>query len=176
MDLDENEDLTGYNEYITYGLYTPADGIQKLGRRGTQNENFAPVAEHVESLGFAYAFDGNGDGILDQDGPHVIWAIDRGGTWYDLDTNDDGSIDEGDALPSGENTGIAVNLEDIRAVRMWILVESSKPNEGYTNRKSYVVGNLLIRPAGDTDPGNDSRRMRLVETMVRLRNMGLREG
>ncbi|MGA1796339.1 MAG: PilW family protein [bacterium] len=176
LDLDEDEGLTDYNEYITYGLYTPADGIQKLGRKATQNEHFAPVAEHVESLGFAYAFDSNGDGILDRDGPHVIWAIDKDGTWYDLDTNDDGNIDDDDAIPAGENTGIAVDLDDIRAVRVWLLVESSKPDEGYTNRKTYVVGGRVIRPAGDADSENDFRRMRIVETVVRLRNMALREG
>ncbi|MGA1843831.1 MAG: PilW family protein [bacterium] len=176
LDLDGDKGLTDYNEYITYGLYTPADRIQKLGRKATQNENFAPVAEHVESLGFAYAFDSNGDGILDRDGPHVIWAIDKDGTWYDLDTDDDGDIDDDDSIPAGEDTGIAVDLDDIRAVRIWLLVESSKPDEAYANRKTYVVGSRVIRPAGDADTGNDFRRMRIVETVVRLRNMAIREG
>jgi type IV pilus assembly protein PilW len=41
------------NEDVTYALYTPADGIQKLGRAihgGTPQ----PIAEHIQSLQFIY--------------------------------------------------------------------------------------------------------------------------
>jgi type IV pilus assembly protein PilW len=48
------------NEYITYSLYTPEDGIQKLGRRSAADATFQPVAEHIQSLTFQY-WDANGN-------------------------------------------------------------------------------------------------------------------
>jgi len=42
------------NENITYSLYTPADGIQKLGRKSTAIAVNQPVAEHIQSLEFKY--------------------------------------------------------------------------------------------------------------------------
>ncbi|MGA1790810.1 MAG: PilW family protein [bacterium] len=176
MDLNSDANCHDYNEYITYSLYTPADGIKKLGRKGKQGENNSPVAENVEAIGFAYAFDSNGDGLLDRDGSHIIWAIDKSGTWYDLDTTDDGEINAADNVASGEITGISVNLDDIRAVRIWLLIRASKPEDGYRNTKTYIVGNKVIRPLGDADSSNDHMRMRLLETIVRLRNIGLQTG
>ncbi len=38
------------NENITYSLYTPADGIQKLGRKSTADAVNQPVAENIEDL------------------------------------------------------------------------------------------------------------------------------
>ncbi|MDA3833406.1 MAG: prepilin-type N-terminal cleavage/methylation domain-containing protein [Spirochaetales bacterium] len=38
------------NENITYSLYTPADGIQKLGRKSTSTAVNQPVAENIENL------------------------------------------------------------------------------------------------------------------------------
>jgi type IV pilus assembly protein PilW len=49
-----DEDTGDSNENITYSLYTPADGIQKLGRKSTSTAVNQPVAEHVESLAFRY--------------------------------------------------------------------------------------------------------------------------
>jgi type IV pilus assembly protein PilW len=174
MDLNSDANCSDFNEYITYSLYTPGDRIKKLGRKGKKSEHNAPVAEHMEALGFAYAFDSNGDRLLDTDGPHIIWAIDKGGIWFDLDTNDDGKIDSGDNVTIGEETGISVRLEDIRAVRIWLLIRSRKSEDSFTNTKTYVVGNQIIRP--DSDTKNDHVRMRLVETIVRLRNIALRKG
>ncbi|MGA1841062.1 MAG: PilW family protein [bacterium] len=171
MDLNSDSNCNDFNEYITYSLYESGDGIRKLGRRGKKREHNAPVIEYVEALGFAYAFDGNSDGFSDTDGPYIIWAIDKGGIWYDLDTNDDGKIDFGDNVVNGEKTGISARLEDIRAVRIWLLIRSRKSEDGYNNTKTYVVGSRLIRPDSDKDSKNDHTRMRLVETIVRLRNM-----
>jgi len=173
MDLNANANCDDYNEYITYASYVSADGIKKLGRKGKKTEHHAPVAENVEALGFAYAFDSDGDGLLDTDGPHIIWGIDKGGLWYDLDTSDDGRIDSADHLSAGENTGIPVQMGDIRAVRVWLLIRSTQEDEGYMNKNTYIVGNQVIRPAGDTDIQNDHLRMRLMETVIRLRNMAL---
>lgn len=176
MDLNRDANCNDFNEYITYSLYASDDGIRKLGRKAKKREHNAPVAEYIEALGFAYAFDSNGDGLLDMDGPHIIWAVAKGGIWFDLDTNDDGRIDSGDNVTIGEKTGISARLEDIRAVHIWLLIRSRKSEDGYDNTKAYVVGNQLIRPDSDTDSKNDHARMRLVETIVRLRNMALKKG
>jgi len=42
------------NENITYSLYTPEDGIQKLGRKSKATATNEPIAEHIQSLGFQY--------------------------------------------------------------------------------------------------------------------------
>ena len=54
-------DTSDSNENITYSLYTPADGIQKLGRKSKAGANNQPVAEHVQSLEFQYWDE---DGVL----------------------------------------------------------------------------------------------------------------
>jgi type IV pilus assembly protein PilW len=59
------------------------------------------VAYDIEAVGFAYAYDDDGDGVLDESvGGNIIWAIDAnsGDGKLDriLDTNDDGFIDEND--------------------------------------------------------------------------------
>jgi len=46
-------DTLDANEDITYELYTPSDGIQKLGR-APHGGTFQPIAEHIQSLQFAY--------------------------------------------------------------------------------------------------------------------------
>jgi len=54
-----DEDTSDSNENITYSLYTPEDGIQKLGRKSKATAVNKPVAEHVQSLEFRY-WDANG--------------------------------------------------------------------------------------------------------------------
>ncbi len=54
-----DEDTSDSNENITYSLYTPEDGIQKLGRKSKATAVNQPVAEHVQSLEFRY-WDVNG--------------------------------------------------------------------------------------------------------------------
>ena len=58
---DGNTDET--NEDITYSLYTPDDGIGKLGRKSPSSANNMPVAENVEALDFVY---------LDSDGKPTV--------------------------------------------------------------------------------------------------------
>ncbi len=171
MDMNSDANCNDTNERITYSLYKSKDRIRKLGRKTTGRN--APVAENIEALGLAYAFDSDGDGSFEKDKNQIIWAIEEGGRWFDLDTNDDGKIDSGDNVAVGEDTGITVNLDDIRAVRIWLLIKTSKVEEGYINNKIYIVGNKIIRPGSDADSSNDNVRMRLVETIVRLRNMAL---
>jgi type IV pilus assembly protein PilW len=65
-DFDDNGTLSG-GETISYSVYdspvaTP-DGINDLGRNSGGGRQL--VAENIEAMGFAFAFDADGDGNLD---------------------------------------------------------------------------------------------------------------
>jgi len=202
--------LDDINEDITYSLFDiDADGDNDLRR---QDAAIAPanpafpeeefVAENVQAIGFAYAFDANGDGDLDTynagGNEVVIWAIDSDAD-NDLDTNldtdGDGDIDAQDGPGTGNNGPIAgqalvdfagnaiadVSLDDIRQVRIWMLVRSARLDRKFVNNHTYVVGDQVITPS--THPQNGTvgspnyhvkyRRMRLSETEIKCRNMGI---
>jgi type IV pilus assembly protein PilW len=171
----ENGASSEPGENITYSV---ADG--KLERdEGTGNQ---VLVENVEAVGFAYAFDADGDGNIDTSANgHIIWAIDSDDTDADkrldvtLDGNDDGTIDasddtSGDGLIDDNDAGTAlaspVDLEKIRAVKIWLLVKTGKPDRNYTNADTYVVGNSIILK-------DDQNRRQLLTTMVKCRNMAL---
>jgi type IV pilus assembly protein PilW len=186
-DFDDNGTLSG-GETISYSIYdfpvaTP-DGINDLGRNSGGGRQL--VAENIEALGFAYAFDADGDGILDTynvgGNEQVIWAIDSDGDNdldRNLDTNGDGDIDENDGPGPGGNSPIAgtaipnVAPQDIRAVRIWMLARTRHRDNKFLNTKTYTIGNKVITPNTDADLNNDNFRMRLLETTVKCRNMGL---
>ena len=162
-----------------------ADGKYSPGAAGYQ-----PIADNIQAVGFAYAYDANGDGMLDfhdnnkngqQDvGETTIWAVpDAGGQWVDLDTNQDGFINTADVVPAlanpapagvatiaGTPTGIVARPGDVRAVRVWILARASVPDPKFNNTSTYVVGKKVITV-------NDHYRRRLLETIIDCRNMGL---
>ena len=178
-DFDDNGTLSG-GETLLYQLY----GNGALCLRRTPGGS--AVAENIEALGFAYAFDADGDGILDTynvgGNQRVIWAVDSDGDNdldRNLDTNSDGNIDENDGpLPGGNGliagTAIAdVAPQDIRAVRIWMLARTERGDNGFVNTRTYVIGNKVITPNTDADPGNDHLRMRLLTSTVKCRNMGI---
>ncbi|MCF6265375.1 MAG: PilW family protein [Desulfuromusa sp.] len=168
------------NENVTYSLYTAA-GISRLGRNtGAGND---PVAEYIQAVGFAYAFDSDGDGALDFDDngtpadtsdDRILWSIQDpagGGNWFEVDANGDNQITAADDTDSdgtinAVDTGIAVDLADIRAVKIWVLGTARRADRDYTSTQSYVVGNRVIPP-------NNNFRRRLLSTVVTCRNMGL---
>ena len=187
-DFDDNGILNG-GETISYSIcdspiVAGGDGINDLGRNSGGGRQL--VAENIEALGFAYAFDADGDGILDTynvgGNQRVIWAVDSDGDNdldRNLDTNNDGNIDENDGPGPGGNgliagTAIAdVAPQDIRAVRIWMLARTERGDNGFVNTRTYVIGNKVITPNTDADPGNDHLRMRLLTSTVKCRNMGL---
>jgi type IV pilus assembly protein PilW len=173
MDLDMDGDCQDTDEDVTYSLYTGTHGLQNLGRIGKAGGSIQAIIPDVEALGFAYAIDSDHDGSLDTESGQCIWAVQNAGTWFDLDTDNDGRIDEGDSIPGGENTGILVNLADVRAVRIWLLVRAGRGDPGYQNQNKYFVGNQIVEPSSDADAENDHLRMRILSTTVKLRNMGL---
>lgn len=170
LDRDDDEDVADADEDISYGFAaaadTDADGLSDSGaapiiRAGTGNDR---LAEDIYAIGFAYAFDNDGDGELDfvdGDGDGVldageeIWAYDSdaGG---DLDWDNDNGV----ALAS------AVTFDKIRAVRVWILARTRQPLRGYSGPKSFIVGDKPINL-------NDNFKYRLLTTTVKCRNMGI---
>jgi type IV pilus assembly protein PilW len=202
------------NETITYSLFdidndgfmgpTPGpdldlrrqDAALPPANPALPEEEF--VAENIEALGFAYAFDANNDGLLDTydaiNAPagspreRTIWAIDSDGDNdldLNLDTDGDGDIDADDGPGMGGNgfiggqmlmdfAGMAiadVPVGRIKAVRIWLLARSARQDNRIVDRNTFVVGNQVITPLTDADPNNDHRRMRLLMTTAKCRNL-----
>jgi type IV pilus assembly protein PilW len=171
-DLDYDWTVVG-DEDITYTLV------------GTElQRNGQIVAYDIEAVGFAYAFDDDGDGALDVSDPagglvpgnngNIIWAVDSnlGDHKLDhfLDTDDDGIIDANDTEGGDGMTGQVV-IANIRAVRIWLLARTRQPIKGHIDNQTYAVGPLHRGPAdGDWDP---RRRRVLLITTVYCRNMGI---
>ena len=197
IDKDDKEDEKKYsdgdtedsNEHIAFDLYD-SNGINVLGRTASDNAitvnenpagyfettNHQPLAENIEALGFAYAYDTDNDGSLETSpNGHIIWAVDSDGDNdldINLDTDDDGDIDAADGPGAGNNgivggTAIAdVEVNDIHAVRIWMLAKAGRRDNKYLNTSTYVVGQKIITP-------NDKLRRRLLTTTVKCRNLGL---
>jgi type IV pilus assembly protein PilW len=126
----------------------------------------------VEAVGFAYAFDADDDGNVDTSaGGNIIWAIDSDVTDTDtrldtyLDTNDDGIISVDDN-PAGANLASPVDLDKIRAVRIWILARTDREDRAFSDTSTYVVANQRVT-------ASDGSRRHLLTTTVKCRNMAL---
>ncbi len=199
-DLDGNGVLDG-NETVSYALYDYSEGNNDVASRDLSRNNGGGrqlLVESIEALGLAYAYDardpgdidndGNlneSDGTLDTDaGGNTIWAIDQGNnnSWDNLDTNNDGTITAADA-PAAVNglstinataTGSPFNLDDIRAIRVWILARSKQQEQGFLDTDTYVVGRQVIIPSQiPNEINNGGYRYRLLESIVACRNQGL---
>jgi len=186
----DDDGVLGGNETISFSVYdfpvaTP-DGNPDLARDIGGGRQL--LAENIQALGFAYAFDADGDGKLDTynvgGNEVIIWAVDSNGDNdldINLDTDGDGDIDAADGpAPGAGNNGIIdgtaianVAVNDIRAVRIWMLARADRRDNKYLNTRTYVVGHKVITPNTDADPNNDNLRMRLLTTNVTCRNLGL---
>lgn len=151
------------------------DGIADSGADDLGRESGAgglqALSSNIQAVGFAYAYDDNdADGRLETNAAsgEVIWAVpDGGGGWIDLDSNNDGMIDENDPTPAGVGLATATQRQEIRAVRVWILARTSRVDQDYTDTNTFKVGANLIPAA------NDNFRRRLLSINIRCRNMGL---
>lgn len=166
----DNGTLDG-DETISYSLYdadtTVAVGDMDLGRStgaGTQL-----VAEKIEALGFAYAFDDDEDGSLD--GPaagEVFWAVDSdmdNDLDLNLDTNGDGRIDINDSA-AGEVLPAEIDPNRIRAVRVFLLARTKGADFGHQDNNIYVVSYKRLAPG-------DNFRRRFLTATIKCRNLGL---
>lgn len=160
-------DVTDANENITYSLDTSDANNPRLVRDA--GGGVQPVADYIDEVGFAYAFDNDGDDQVDVSaGGHIIWAIDSDGDGIldiNLDTNDDGVIDTNDST-AGVALASQVDISRIRAVKIWLLARTGKVDRGFTNSSVYVVSNQQLQY-------NDNFRRRLFTTAISCRNMTL---
>ncbi|MBN2429063.1 MAG: PilW family protein [Deltaproteobacteria bacterium] len=165
--LDSGEDVNGngildLGETITYSL-SANQLLRAAGGAGTV------LAENIEGLAFAFAFDNDDDGELETTaGGNILWAIDSDGDGLldkHLDTNDDGIIDSSDST-SGTNLASTAALENIRAVQIWMLAKSRISDKELVNSQTYVLGNQhkIV---------SDKLRRRLLTSTFACRNMGL---
>lgn len=174
----DGDGVSDNDETVTYSIYdyplTSPDGKLDLSR-ATGSLGKELLAENIERIGFAYAFDNNGDGQLDTSGGNVIWAIDSDNDNdldLDLDTNGDGVIDASDdtntnGLIDGTPLATDVPLTSIRAVKIWLLARTDRTIRGYTDTNIYVVGDKVVTPSGNAR----KYRRRLLKTTVKCRNL-----
>ena len=167
---DSNENITfGFSaadDADGDGIADPPAGAAPLGRN--TGGGFMRMAEDIHAIGFAYAYDDDENGQLDTSaGGNVIWAVDTDGDgdWDNLDTDDDGDIDTTDAV-GGVDLGTTVNINRIRAVRIWLLARTGAQIRGYSDTGTYVVGDRRITPG-------DNFQRRLLIASIKCRNMGL---
>lgn len=176
----------------TYRLFDDNnDGITDLirdddlaaNRQG--GANLQLVAEGIDAIGFAYAFDDDLDGALDRSaGGNIIWAVDstnNNNLDTNIDANDDGVIDltddtNGDGRIDVADGGLAnpVTVDRIRMVRIWMLARARNASRGFSNQgQSFIVGDQVVpNVAGGF---NDNVRRRLLIRTVGCRNTGLQQ-
>jgi type IV pilus assembly protein PilW len=184
FDNNGNGDTIDSSESLTYRFTTgdadldgiADDGAESLSRIDTGAGETEVIAYDIQGIAFAYAFDDDLDGQLDTSaGGNVIWSMDTDDPPDGLldavvDTNDDGVIDITDT-PGGVALEPAfwpteVNIDRVRAVRIWILARTRIQVRGYSDNRTYVVG------AGRANSADSFQRRLLVDT-VNCRNMGL---
>ncbi|MBR9981799.1 MAG: prepilin-type N-terminal cleavage/methylation domain-containing protein [Desulfatitalea sp.] len=170
---------------IAYLLYDRENtGRNDLARGLDYGAGRELLAEAIEAIGFAYAFDRNDNGRLERQNGNIVWAVDanndgRLDTLLDVDndgtidisdvgatiaqdTNGDGVIDLRDI---GGPLGFNVTADRIRAVMVWVLARTNRPDPKFINTEAYVVGDRLIGPM------NDNFRRRVYVEMINSRNM-----
>ncbi len=183
QDLNENAQLTDANENVTFGFAAAndndRDGVAdpivgsaaSLGR--DTGGGFQPMIENIHAIGFAYAFDNNGDRQFDLDANgNIIWATDANADGLldtSLDTNMDGVIDASDT-PGGVALATGIPIRNIRAVTVWVLARSEDPLYWHNDTATHVVG--LNHIACDASPGSCDPRFkrRLLSANIICRN------
>ena len=179
-DLDDSGTITA-GERIQYSVYDfiAGDGNIDIARDSGTGRRL--LAENIQGFGLAFAFDDDLDGELDTytaanpgATQHIIWAIDSDGDNdldMHLDTDLNGIIDlSDDTSADGMINGVAlpsdVSIDNIRAVKIWLLAQTDRTDQSFNNTTTYVVGKYVITP-------NNNKRMRLLGTTINCRNLGL---
>ena len=154
-------------EVITYSV--SSGNLERNDGSGNQI-----AVENIEAIGFGYAYDEDNDGDVETCGSDMKWAIDSDGDDFldlNLDTNGDCKIDiaddaDNDGFIDGTAIAPTVSVENIRAVKIWLLAKTGRPDRNHTSAQTFVVGNTIITT-------NDSNRRQLLATTVKCRNMAL---
>jgi len=110
-------------------------------------------------------------------GDHFVWAVDTDGDRMldlNIDINRDGRISleddsDGNGVINQLDATFApipdVELNKIRAVRIWLLARSGKMIRNRSSGSTYVVGNMIVSSHGD------SFARRMLTSIVWCRNM-----
>jgi len=185
----DHDGFVGSNEVIAYSvcdlLVSKPDGIPDLARNAGGGRQ--KVAVGIEKIGFAYAIDSDLDGVIDftdsnsdgvmNPGDHFVWAVDTDGDRMldlNIDINRDGRISleddsDGNGVINQLDATFApipdVELNKIRAVRIWLLARSGKMIRNRSSGSTYVVGNMIVSSHGD------SFARRMLTSIVWCRNM-----
>ena len=144
------------------------------------------LAEGIDAIGFAYAFDDNEDGAIDRTaGGNIIWAVDSdndGNLDTNLDANGDGVIDLNDdtdgnyritpADSAGGGLASPVVPNRIRMVRVWLLARARTAARDFTNAGLFILVGDQVVP-GAAGGFNDNIRRRLLVRTMHCRNTGL---
>lgn len=161
VDLD-NDGLLGANETVTYLLYDrdgdPANGFDLA--RSVFNAGNGLVrqrdllAESIDAIEFAYAFDRDLDGRIDRTGADdIIWAV---------DTDNDGLLD---ADTANAALGFTVQPNMIRSVRVWILGRAQRGDDAFNNDETYTLANRVLPQY------NDHVRRWMINQIINIRNL-----
>lgn len=183
-------------ETITYRMFDfiATDGNLDLARiedGAAINTDDDLLVENIEMIGLAFAFDTDNDGLPETYNvggvPTIIWAVDTNNDNTldaNLDTDADGIISAADVSPAGMASGYglidgtalaaAVPLNQIYAVRIWLLARTNSPEQGFLDQDTYAVGRQLINPSAiATEQDNGGYKRLLLDTSVLIRNMAL---
>ncbi len=188
----DDETDTNTLETIIYGYDAVNNTLDRTNNNGVPQPR--TFADDIEAIGFAYGFDSDNDGYIDTYNAGgtetIIWAVDSDGDNdldSNLDTDGNGIINAADGPGEGSNGPIPgqaltnfngnaiINMpaDNICAVRVWILARTSRPRRNFINGATYTVGNQVITPDTDADPLNDDYPMRVSDTIIKCKNMGL---
>ncbi len=117
------------------------------------------VANNIQAMGLAFAFDRDNDGQLDTydvgGNPFVIWAVDTDGDErldYNLDSNADGVINAADDTDGngvintadGAALGNTIPRDLIRSIRIWLLARSTISVNNYEDNNMYIAGSQVV--------------------------------
>lgn len=159
------DDEKGAATTINYRLYDSTSDSDNQSNELQRVPSGSATAFHIDELRFAYAYDADSDGETDLQGGQIIWGVPKGGKWFNLDNNNDGVIDTNDT-EGGVDTGTAVNVSDIRAVKIWVLARASQIDRDYIDTNTYSIGEIHYVP-------RDNYRRRLAHATIKMRNMGI---
>ena len=174
-------------ETISFFLFnspdTPNSDTSDLARR-VDGGDATLLAEGIEAMVFAYAFDDNprdgridfvniggaddifGFPLMDND-EHLIWAVDTNDDNVldtSLDANQDGLIDNSDTV-GGAPLPSNVEMDRIRGIKVWLLARTRSTVLGSGQFQSYRLGHRLITR-------NDAYKRRVLTATIILRNLG----
>ncbi|CAB5100410.1 hypothetical protein D3OALGB2SA_1797 [Olavius algarvensis associated proteobacterium Delta 3] len=169
-------------EDLAFGMPTTVDAdrdgvpdtgvaVGTIGRRmGGSTQGFDRMANNIERLAFAYAYDENQDGSVDTytATTTIIWGY---------DSDNDGDLDT-DIAGNAINPNVALNR--IRMVRIWAVARSGQPLRNFGGTRTFMNGppQVVYDPGTDKNASpyttNDSFMRRQTDTIIKCRNMGLR--